>query len=200
MTMVTDHIFNNTYVLSRMEEYKKNKNLKIIQELQQMSFSSDADFLSLYEKSVSMHQAHKQKNGEFLEKEIIVGVLDKNGISYKSQVTIDKSGIIVGFGEKKKCYHIIDFVIGDHIEVGASITKYKVVSCKTTCRERWTQDSWTEKFIPMLYILVTISNDYPPAERFRECKRRKIITCLPKKNDDRAFKLNFENLIEQLLQ
>lgn len=35
-------------------------------------------------------------------------------------------------------------------------------------------------------------------KRFREGNNRKIITCLPKKKDDRIFKLNFENLINEL--
>jgi len=45
-----------------------------------------------------------------------------------------------------------------------------------------------------------ISDDYPPTQRFREDTKRKIITCLPKKKDDRLFKLNFENLIDELQQ
>ena len=123
-------IINNQYVLSRIEENKISKNLKIIQELKQ----------------------------------------------------------------------IIDFVIGKNIEVGKAIIDYKVISCKTTCRERWTQDDWTYTFVPKLYILLTISDDYPPSQRFREDTKRKIITCLPKKKDDRIFKLNFENLINELYQ
>jgi hypothetical protein len=67
-------------------------------------------------------------------------MLDENGVYYKQQVTIDKCGIIVGFNERKRMFHILDFVIGENIEIGKSITEYKVVSCKTTCRERWTQD------------------------------------------------------------
>jgi hypothetical protein len=126
-------------------------------------------------------------------------MLDENNISYKKQVTINKSGIIVGFNVKKgKCYHIIDFVIGENIEIGQSIIDYIVISCKTTCRERWTQDDWSYTFIPKLYILLTLSNDYPPSTRFREDMQRKIITCIPKRNDDRIYKLNFENLIEEL--
>ena len=96
-------------------------------------------------------------------------------------------------------YHIIDFVIGENIEVGTSIAAdYKVISCKTTCRERWTQDDWSYTFVPKLYILLTISDDYPPSRRFREDEKRKIITCLPNTKDDRLFKLNFENLIDEL--
>ena len=192
--------FDNQYVLSRIEENKFSKEVKIIQELKQIEPSlSDIKLLQLYNKSISIHQSKIQGNGDFLENDILVGVLDKNNISYKKQVTINKSGIIVGFNEKKgKCYHIIDFVIGENIEVGKSIREYKVVSCKTTCRERWTQDDWSYTFAPKLYILLTISDDYPPSQRFREDTKRKIITCLPKKKDDRLFKLNFENLIDEL--
>ena len=53
--------------------------------------------------------------------------------------------------------------------------------------------------IPKLYILLTISNDYPSSVRFEESSKRKIITCIPKKKDDRKFKLNFENLIDELI-
>lgn len=192
--------FDNQYVLSRIEENKISKNLKIIQELKKIApLLSDVELLQLYNKSISIHQSKIQGNGDFLENDILVGVLDKNNISYKKQVTINKSGIIVGFNEKKReCYHIIDFVVGENIEVGKSITDYKVVSCKTSCRERWTQDDWSYTFEPTLYILLTISDDYPSTKRFKEDIKRKIITCLPKKKDDRLFKLNFENLIDEL--
>lgn len=198
----TQTTFDNQYVLSRIEENKNSKNLKIIQELKQIApLLSDIELLQLYNKSISIHQSRIQGNGDFLENDILVGVLDQNNIPYKKQVTINKSGIIVGFNEKKgKCYHIIDFVIGENIEVGKSITDYKVISCKTTCRERWTQDDWTYTFTPKLYILLTISDDYPLTQRFREDEKRKIVTCLPKKKDDRLFKLNFEHLINELQQ
>jgi len=193
-------IFNNQYVVSRIEENKISKNVKIIHELKQIApLLSDIDLLKLYNKSISIHQSKIQGNGDFLENDILVGVLDKNNISYRKQVTINKSGIIVGFNEKKsKCYHIIDFVIGANIEVGKPISDFKVVSCKTTCRERWTQDDWSYTFIPKLYVLLTISDDYPPTARFREDETRKIITCFPKKKDDRIYKLNFEDLIGEL--
>lgn len=201
--METKHTitFDNQYVLSRIEENKISKNLKIIQELKLIApLLSDVELLQLYNKSISIHQSKIQGNGDFLENDILVGLLDQNNISYKKQVTINKSGIIVGFNQKKeKCYHVIDFVVGENIEVGKSITEYKVISCKTTCRERWTQDDWSYTFAPKLYILLTISDDYPPTQRFREDIKRKIITCLPKKKDDRLFKLNFENLIDELL-
>lgn len=167
--------FNNQYVLSRIEENKISKEVKIIQELKQIEPSlSDIKLLQLYNKSISIHQSKIQGNGNFLENDILAGVLDKNNIPYKKQVTINKSGIIVGFNEKKgKCYHIIDFVIGENIELGKSITDYKVVSCKTTCRERWTQDDWSYTFPPKLYILLTISDDYPPTQRLEKVQKEK---------------------------
>ena len=198
--MTTEIKFNNQYVLSRMEENKLIKNSLIIQELKQITpLLSDVELLQLYNKSISIHQGKIQGNGNFLENDILVGMLDVNNIPYKKQVTINKEGIIVGFNEKKgKCYHIIDFVIGESIDVGKSITEYKVISCKTTCRERWTQDDWSYTFIPKLYILLTISDDYPASKRFREDVHRKIITCIQKNNDNRIYKLNFDNLVEQL--
>ena len=194
-------IYDDEYVLSKIEENRVLKNTKIIQELKQIApLLSDDELLQLYTKSISIHQSKIQENGNFLENGILVSILDKGNIPYKKQVTINKSGIIVGFNVKKgKCYHIIDFVIGENIDVGKSIADYKVISCKTTCRERWTQDDWSFTFAPKLYILLTISNDYPTTQRFREDARRKIITCLPKKKDDRLCKLNFENLIDELL-
>ena len=195
-------IYDDEYVLSKIEENRVLKNTKIIQELKQIApLLSDDELLQLYTKSISIHQSKIQENGNFLENGILVSILDKGNIPYMKQVTINNSGIIVGFNVKKgKCYHIIDFVIGENIDVGKSIADYKVISCKTTCRERWTQDDWCFTFAPKLYILLTISNDYPTTQRFREDARRKIITCLPKKKDDRLCKLNFENLIDELLQ
>ena len=194
--------FDDKYVLSKIKENKVLKNARIIQELKQIApMLSGDELLQLYTKSISIHQSKIQENGNFLENDILVSFLDKSNIPYKKQITINKSGIIVGFNVKKgKCYHIIDFVIGENIDVGKSITDYKVISCKTTCRERWTQDDWSYTFAPKLYILLTKSDDYPPAQRFREDARRKIITCLPKKKDDRLCKLNFENLIDELLR
>jgi hypothetical protein len=200
--MTTEIKFNNQYVLSRMDENELIKKSLIIQELTQISpLLSDVELLQLYNKSISIHQKKIQGHGNFLENDILVGMLDLNNIRYKKQVTINNSGIIVGFNIKKsKCYHNIDFVIGENIEVGKSITEYIVISCKTTCRERWTQDDWSYTFIPKLYILLTLSSDYPPSARFREDIQRKIITCIPKRKDDRIYKLNFENLIEELEQ
>jgi arsenate reductase-like glutaredoxin family protein len=183
----------------KIEEHKRSKDLKIIQELKPIyPLLNDDVILQLYNKSVSLHQSRVQNNGDFLENEILSNILNKNNIIYKKQVCIDDSGTIIGFS-RKKCYHVIDFVVGIDVEIGKSITNYKVISCKTTCRERWTQDNWSYKLIPIKFILLTISNDYPPSSRFMESDKRKIITCIPKNKDDRLFKLNFEDLIKELV-
>lgn len=191
---------DNSYVLAKMEENRISKQHMIIQELRRiLPTATDEELLQVYTKSISIHQSKIQGNGNFLENCILVDMLNQNHIPYKQQVTIDQTGKIVGFNHKKdKCYHILDFVIGENIDIGNSITDYKVISCKTTCRERWTQDDWSYTFAPKLYILLTISDDYPLSSRFNESATRKIITCIPKKKDDRIFKLNFENLIDEL--
>jgi hypothetical protein len=191
--------FNNKYVIQKIEENKQINFYKIIEELKQIYPLQDELLIELYNKSISIHQSNIQRNGNLLEN-IAVSELTKHNIPFKHQVTIGKDGIIVGFNEKKsKCYHIIDFVIGNNIEVGKSIMEYKVLSCKTTCRERWTQDDWSFTYIPSKYILLTISNDYPSSVRFRETEQRKIITCFPKLKDDRKYKLSFEDLINELI-
>jgi len=192
--------FNNKYVIQKIEENKQIKLKKIVEELKLIYPLQDELLIDLYNKSISIHQSNIQGNGDFLENYIVISELTKHNILFKQQVTIGKDGIIIGFNEKKsKCYHIIDFVIGNNIEVGRPITEYKVLSCKTTCRERWTQDDWSFTYIPSKYILLTISNDYPSSVRFRESEQRKIITCFPKSKDDRKYKLSFEDLINEVI-
>ena len=188
---------NNNFMLLNIEKNIIQKKNNTIDELKKIMPTVDNDkILQFYNRSISIQQSINKSNGIFLEN-ILNNFLDKNNISYKKQVSIDKNGLIIGF-HKQKCYHIIDFVIGKNIEINKLINDYTVISCKTTCRERWTQDDWTFSIKPKLYILLTIANDYPSADRFREDNYRKIITCKPKKNDDRQFKLNFEDLISEL--
>lgn len=191
--------FDNNYVIQKIEENKKNKMKKIVEELKIVCPLKDDILIDLYNKSISLHQRNVQGNGDFLENDIVILELSAKNIQFKQQVAINKDGIIIGYNEKKsKCYHIVDFVIGD-VKLETSITEYKVISCKTTCRERWTQDDWTFTYSPLKYILLTISNDYPTSSRFRETDKRKIITCFPKLKDTRKYKLNFEDLVDELV-
>ena len=194
-----DYIFTNETILSKISNQKLLVQAKIITELKNIAPSIENDqLLKIYDKSVSIRQGNMQGNGAFLENDI-ENFLSKNHIPFKKQVTINNKGIIIGFNYKKeRCFHVIDFVIGLDICEGASITKFSVLSCKTTCRERWTQDEWTFRFPPKKYILITLSDDYPSSTRFKENVRRKIISCVSKKKDDRIYKLRFEDLRKEL--
>jgi hypothetical protein len=190
----------NERVLLMIENEKLKKEQLIIDKLKIICpKEKDDKLLELYKLSISIHQSKMQGNGSFFENEIITTLLDENDISYRQQVTIDSTGTIIGFNVKKKCHHILDFVIGSNIKIGNSITNYKVLSCKTTCRERWTQDNWSLTIKPRKYLLLTLSNDYPSRERFNEGRVRKMISCISKTRDDRKYKLTFDDLIEEIL-
>jgi hypothetical protein len=189
------------YVKQKLADNKLAKDARIICELKQhvkeLDTLSEDILLSIFNKCISLRQQNTQNTGYDLEV-IVRDILTKHTIMFKEQVEINNKGLVMGLGSKKKeCYHIIDFVIGD-VQVGDTITNHKVLSCKTSCRERWTQDNWTLSIRPVLYILITISDDYPPSKRFQEEECRKILTLKCKKKDDRKYKLTFEHLIEEI--
>lgn len=182
-------------------EARRLRNAKIAGELKAhtsvLRGLEEETIIALFEKCISLRQQHIQNHGCNLEG-IVKDILTTHSINFEEQVEIDKNGIIIGFGSKtKKCYHVVDFVIGD-VQLQTSISNYKVLSCKTTCRERWTQDNWSLTLKPFQYILITTSDDYPPSSRFQESECRKIITLKKKKKDDRIYKLSFDNLIKEL--
>jgi hypothetical protein len=127
----------------------------------------------------------KTNNGNFFEK-MIMQELNTHNIPYKTQVPLYEYG-------NMKCK--IDIVIGDDV---SCISECIVLSCKISCRERWTQDNWTKNIQPKKYLLLTLNNDYPLSKRFEENCFRKIITIKERKKDDRIFKLNFEDLISEI--
>ena len=161
---------------------------------------SDHQLQYLQTQFISGFQRKKSKNGRGLE-DLIRELLTSHRIPFRTQVTIDKNGRIVGDKQKRdKCHHIVDFVIGDSIDAGKSITDFQVVSCKTTARERWKQDDWTLRQLPLKYIFLTLSDEYPSKDKFGESEIRKIITCNPKpaKKDDRVYRLNLDDLVREL--
>ena len=68
--------FNNQNILSKIEEYKTSKNLKIIQELKQIApLLSDDELLQLYNKSISIHQNKNHEN--FIKNDITINKSEK---------------------------------------------------------------------------------------------------------------------------
>jgi hypothetical protein len=153
--------------------------------------------LKLYTMSVSLFQGNQSKSGKIYES-FIETMLLQNEIPYKAQVKIDNDGKIITTKKKNSAKVVVDFVIGNHIAHGKDIEEYIVLSTKRSCRERWTQDSWIENYSPRAYFLVTDSADYPSSTRFGESEKRKIVTSKEKRRDDRMYKYDYEDLIQEL--
>lgn len=185
----------NSRLMSAYHAHDQQKRLKWRSKMPSLDISEDI-WDEIYNKIISDHQGNMQANGAFFEK-YVEDMLHANSIPFKRQVTIDANGIVIGVGIKDKCNHILDIVIGTDIEKGKHISEFPcVMSLKTSARERWNQDKeWSLNHAPKLFILLTMS-DYPPAERFQESDTRKIMTCTPKKKDDRKFKLSLNDLIK----
>lgn len=193
--------FSNYYIINKLKNVKDNKHKHINKVLREQFPNVDEKILfSIYEQSISIHQSLMQTNGACLETEI-TNFLNESLITHRSQVTIDKDGYIVGFKTRKnqRCHHIVDFVVGEDIGIGKTIDNFTVLSCKTTCRERWTQDNWSLETPPKKYLLLTTSTDYPLSTRFKENNKRKIITCSPKNKDDRIYKLDYDSLLSEIM-
>lgn len=185
---------SNEYIISRQKEWSNSVKNRILGELRPLITGwkhDDEGIMSVYQKCISIHQV---KNGIPILETALKKFLCEHNIPYQEQVSINNEGCIIGFNTKK-AQHRIDFVIG-RITVGDSIQKHMVLSCKTSCRERWKQDDWTRKWKPRIYALLTISNDYPPSATFGENNQRLIITSKPKRIDDRIFKLSIDDLVE----
>jgi len=74
---------------------------------------SDHQLQYLQKQFISGFQRKKSKNGRGIE-DLISELLTSHHIPFRTQVTIDKNGRIVGDKQKRdKCHHIVDFVIGD---------------------------------------------------------------------------------------
>ena len=186
--------------LQKYLDDKKNNTIKKIvddikKEFKDVKNITDDIIYEIYCKCNSIRQKNVRNKGNDLE-EFVDQMLDKYNIKHDIQVSIDKNGDIIKRGTCE-CYHIIDFVIGD-IKIGSNITDYIVLSTKTSCKERWTQDNWTLDIQPKKYILATLTRDYPSSKRFRESKKRFIITLQPKKRDDRTYKYSYNDIINLL--
>lgn len=187
------------YMNACASEYERELFARIRSERPDIDLSDD-QFQYLQTRFISGFQSEKSKNGRNLEN-LVREILTAHQIPFRTQVTIDERGLIAdGEHKRNKCHHIVDFVIGDAIDAGKSITEFQVVSCKTTARERWKQDDWTLRQVPLKYLFLTLSDDYPSKDKFGESEIRKIITCKPKpaKKDDRVYLLHLDDLVREL--
>jgi len=166
-----------------------------------LSCPNEADQQYLFARLNSRQQYSRDRNGRLFE-QLVADVLNENGLLFQRQVDIDEYGFVVGYeknNKTEKCYHRLDFVVGD-VQLNADIRNCFVLSCKTSCRERWKQDDWSLTCPPRGYFLLTLSDDYPPSKKFQESNQRKIVTNVPKKRDDRLFKDTYDDMIHFLIK
>lgn len=176
-----------------LNEAARNLTGTLLKECLQKEFGFvNQELMMFYAKAVSVHQSSISKHGKRFEK-FCEDILTEKGIPFSRQVPIDTEGNIT-LTTRSRLHHVLDIVVGNVVN-GENIRNYSVVSCKTTCRERWTQDEkWSLTNPPKVYVLATLSDDYPKTDRFAESDRRYIVTCNPRIRDDRIYKKSFEDL------
>lgn len=195
---------SNESALKAWSDHKDEKKMNLLASIRRLfpevaSMTDDRVF-ELVALSVSNFQS---KDGAVLEKHVGQTLT----IPFKPQVCIDKDGMIVYRGYTKKgevnkfkTDKIVDIVFGTPV-VGTHISNYAAMSLKTTSRERASQDDhWTRKHPPKLFLYATLSDDYPPPDKFGESETRKLVCATPKKTDDRAFKLGFQDIEAEILR
>lgn len=191
---------SDAYVAGELEAVRERRARRVCQTLRRVRDDlRPEECARIYIAAVSLHQDTAQNRGSVLEA-VVQQILEDHNIRFWRQVTIDANGYIVAQGAcRAGCHHVVDFVVGDAVAVGAHVSDCVVVSCKTSCRERWTQDNWTLRHPPKRYVLVTISNDYPPADRFHASPARIIITINPKQRNACPYVMSFDELVPQIM-
>lgn len=145
----------------------------------------------LYKTAVSAHQS-KKVGGDF--ERFMYTHLQSNGFEVHAQVPF-KNGVVAS---TKKGTDVVDLAIGPNPSPGTSISNYVVLSCKTTTRERKKLDTWSTMTPPRAFYYLTTSDDYGDPLDFGESPVRKIVTCTPRANDTRVYKLSFDDIITEL--
>lgn len=100
----------------------------------------DGTLQRLYEINKSITQSYRMCAGKAFE-QCIERIFNEHGISFSKQVLVDSNGIVCLKKSKNVKMHYLDFVIPE-IQVGQSVydSRYRVVSVKTSVRERYLQD------------------------------------------------------------
>lgn len=191
----------NNFVNRRIEAFWEKRNAetakKMENEYKELK-SKNIDETELWKRMIKIGDSISQKNrvdfGLEFEK-IVQDVLRILNVTFTSQAPINENGIVCSRAE---CSEIVDIVAGP-VKQGDSITGKVVFSCKTSCRERFKQDlEWSTKFPPKLYLFIMAKGNYPPSIPFKECETRKTIACNINKKDKRIYKLNFDNLYNEI--
>jgi len=187
----------NETVLQKHREHEEVKAVIRVRELMRRMEAPADDFdywAKVFKESISINQGDKSRNGKFLET-MVRELLVEHAIPFQAQVPIDSAERVMPSGTAfKSCRNLIDFVVGD-VHEGVSIGDLAVVSCKTTCRERWQQDGHIHA---KQFYLVTLASDFPSSEDFNESATRKIVSSMTKRTDNRAYKCTFDTLIHEL--
>lgn len=151
--MINDNI--DKYILEQRESFfESEKKKKFIEKYSTFNFTklnenlnnieklyNDGILQELYDLNKSITQSFRCTTGKNFEK-IIENVLIKYDINYMKQVFISDSGMILEKKNKNKG-HYIDFII-PKVKYNTNIKNYtgKILSCKTSLRERYLQDSY----------------------------------------------------------
>jgi len=186
--------------------------IRVQKSIPQCAGMSNDDFYAVYTKCVSDFQSNQSKAGKNFE-DAVSSHLSNHGIVHSRQVCVNLHGYIIpqpdktqknrkgtkNEVQKRESCKKVDIVVGNATE-GTHISEYSVLSCKKSCRERYTQDDWfiSPNTRPKKYFLITDSKDFPPSNAFKETVDRKIISSKTKQTDDRRYKLRNENLLEEL--
>jgi len=188
---MNSHIVLELYNEKKLEHHASILANMVRQNPKLADWSND-ELEKLYASAVSGFQS---KEGKHLE-HIVEDLLEESKIPFMSQVHLDSDGIIVKSGG---CT-IPDIVFGSPV-VGDHISKYAVLSLKTSSRERGKLDTaWTNKHPPKLFLYGTLEQDYPQPGAFNESPTRKLVCAVPKQKDNRQFKLEFEDILDEVMR
>lgn len=111
--------------------------------------STDVDYAKqVYTACNSIAQRQRARRGKIFEK-IIERMLEQRNIPYISQVSLDNNGVI---SQKKRGY-VHDIIV--NAKIGDKLSQKIVISCKTSLRERYKQDT---KIPCRLMYMVTLDN------------------------------------------
>lgn len=144
--------FDNYVLVKREEYFNKLKKDKFLEKYSKFDFEkiNNKNYEQLYECGIlqelydinkSITQSFRVNSGKYFEK-IIEECLIKCNIDYMKQVFISEDGDITEKKNKQKG-HYIDFICPS-VNYNTNIKNYtgKIISCKTTLRERYLQDKY----------------------------------------------------------